>query len=372
MQLLFTQPAQPASASAETHQPGWKRALLLGVLAYEGAGALLGGALLVASPDGSRLRMPVSMLRGAFEDFLIPGIVLLLMGVLNSVAFIAVLKRWRRSWIAAVAALVGLLIWFWIEIAVLLRLHWLHAMWGLPVVLGLYAAVPLIPRDFLRKGQLWCGIISSLLYAVINVIVPYYWEGYHWPSQVISELSAVNAPTRALWSVLAAPYTFLVLAFAWGVVRSAGENRRLRTAGWLLVAYCALGFLWPFAPMHLRTVLAAGGGNFSDTLHLALGAATELLYLLALGFVAAALGWRFRVYSVLTFLLLLVFGFLTFRESPQLARNGATPMIGVWERINIFLFLTWMSVLAVIMLRGVRETVQPHLQAGRLPVSGAR
>jgi len=69
----------------------------------------------------------------------------------------------------------------------------------------------------------------------------------------------------------------------------------------LLIAYGALGFLWPFAPMHLRETLAAGGRTFSDTMHIALGVVTEILYLLALGFAAAALGKRFRLYSIATF-----------------------------------------------------------------------
>ena len=113
-----------------------------------------------------------------------------------------------------------------------------------------------------------------------------------------------------------------------------------------MFAYGALGFLWPFAPMHQREVLAAGGGTFSDSMHLALGAATEILYLLALGYAAGALGKQFRIYSILTFVVLFVFGVLTFLEAPGLSSNRPTPLIGVWERINIGVFLLWIVVLA--------------------------
>jgi hypothetical protein len=202
-----------------------------------------------------------------------------------------------------------------------------------------------------RKVLLICGILSSLLYLAANIVVPMQWPGYNCASQVVSELSAIGAPTRQLWLWLCTPYTPLVIAFALGVWKSAGQNRPLRIAGGLLIAYGALGFLWPFAPMHLRETLAAGGGTFSDTMHIALGVVTEILYLLALGFTAVALGKRFQLYSIMTFVVLFVFGVLTFLDAPGIAKNQATPLIGVWERINIGVFLLWVAVLAVALLR---------------------
>jgi hypothetical protein len=103
--------------------------------------------------------------------------------------------------------------------------------------------------------------------------------------------------------------------------------------------------------MHLRETLAAGGGTISDTMHIALGAVTEVLYLLALGFAAAALGKKFRIYSIGTFVILLFFGVLTVLEAPGVAANEPTPLIGVWERINIGVFLLWVIVLALMLLR---------------------
>ena len=206
-------------------------------------------------------------------------------------------------------------------------------------------------KVLLTKVLLICGIISSLHYAAINIIVPMQWPAYNSASQTVSELSAIGAPTRALWNWLCIPYTLLVIAFAWGVWKSAGRNRPLRVAGGLMIAYGALGVIWPFAPMHLRETLAAGGSTFSDTMHIALGAITEILYLFALGFAAAAFGKQFRFYSIATFVILLVFGVLTFLDAPGVAINQPTPLIGVWERINIGVFLLWVIVLAIILLR---------------------
>jgi Protein of unknown function (DUF998) len=207
----------------------------------------------------------------------------------------------------------------------------------------------------LRKILLVCGIVSSLLYVGMNVFVPMQWKDYSSASQTVSELSAVGAPTRPLWLLPAAFYTLLVTAFGWGVWKSAGRIRALRIVGALIVAYGALGVLWPFAPMHLRPVLAAGGGTLSDTMHIALGGVTVILMLLAIAVGAAALGKRFRVYSIATLVIVMVFGALTFLEAPRVGANLPTPWIGLWERINIGVFLLWVAVLAIALLP-VRDT----------------
>ena len=106
-------------------------------------------------------------------------------------------------------------------------------------------------RD-VRKGLLVCGILSSLLYTAMAVFVPMRYDGYSSASQTISELSAIGAPTRAPWVVLGIAYTLLVAAFGWGVRASGHDNRPLRVAAGLLVAYGLIGLAWPLAPMHMR------------------------------------------------------------------------------------------------------------------------
>jgi hypothetical protein len=128
-----------------TGQRKWQRASLLTVLGYEGAGALVGGSLLIAKPDGRYMDIPVTVMHGSFASFLIPGVILFLLGALNLVAFLAVWRRSLADWVAAGLALVGLAVWFIVEIVILRELHWLHAMWGLPVLWGIGVAIPLIP-----------------------------------------------------------------------------------------------------------------------------------------------------------------------------------------------------------------------------------
>ena len=203
----------------------------------------------------------------------------------------------------------------------------------------------------LRRSLLVCGVLSSLLYAAMTLLVAMQWDGYSSTSQTISELSAIGAPTRSLWVLPAAFYTVLMMAFGWGVWLSAGRSRALRAVGCLILVYGALGLVWPFAPMHLREVLAAGGGTLSDTMHIALGAVTVVLMIAAMVVGATAFGHRFRVYSIASVFVLVVCGALTFWDAPRIGANLPTPWIGVWERVNIGVFLLWVVVLAVALLR---------------------
>jgi hypothetical protein len=211
----------------------------------------------------------------------------------------------------------------------------------------------------LVRISLVCGIVSSLLYGAMIGAIRY--EGYSLVSHVPSELTAIGAPTRSLWIWLGSLYTMLVAAFGWGVWKSAGRTRTVRVLGGLILAYGSLGLLWPFAAMHQREVLAAGGATWSDTMHVVLGAVTVVLMFLAIGFGATAFGKWFRLYSIVSGLVLLAFGALTFVDAPRLQANLPTPWIGLWERINISVFLLWVVVLAIALLRagdGAR-TVKP-------------
>lgn len=209
------------------------------------------------------------------------------------------------------------------------------------------------------KLLLVAGILSSLLYATITVIVPLQWPQYSSTSQTISELSAIGAPTRGLWLRLALPYTVLVTLFGWGVLSTADSNRSLRTVGRLILIYGGLGLIWPFAPMHLRDTIATGGATRSDSAHIALGGVTVLLMLAALGAGATALGRAFRAYSLGTLIVVLVFGSLTGMAAPRITTNSPTPWLGLWERICIAAFLLWILVLAVILLRNTRQRTCP-------------
>ena len=103
--------------------------------------------------------------------------------------------------------------------------------------------------------------------------------------------------------------------------------------------------------MHQREVLAAGGGTLTDTLHIAFTMVAVLLMFFIIAFSASSLGKAFRLYSIATVLVLLVFGILTGLDAPRLEANLPTPWQGVWERISIGAYVLWIMVLAITLMR---------------------
>ena len=212
-------------------------------------------------------------------------------------------------------------------------------------------------RTTLQTVLLACGIAAPLFYVFMLVVVPTRWEGYSSASQTVSELSAIGAPTRALWVSLGVLYTLLVAAFGWGIWASTHGNRRLRIVGGLMIACGVFGLFWP--PMHLRGSIV----TLTDTLHIVWMAVSGLLTLVAMGFSAAAFGRRFRLYSIATIVLMVAFGALTSLDAPRIQANLPTPWIGVWERCNVAVWMLWIIVLAIALLRRKahhRETAPDH------------
>jgi CubicO group peptidase (beta-lactamase class C family) len=196
-----------------------------------------------------------------------------------------------------------------------------------------------------RKVLLLCGIFAAVIYAAADIAAGLLYPGYIYTAQTVSELSAIGAPTRSLWMTMGILYTLFLAAFGWGIWMSAHRKRLLRVVAALLIFDAVFGLFWP--PMHQR------GTQFSltNTLHIVWTIAHGVLMLLAMGFAAAVLGKRFRIYSIATMLIMIAFGALTGVQAPGIAANLPTPWIGVWERINIAAFLVWLIVFTIALWR---------------------
>ena len=196
-----------------------------------------------------------------------------------------------------------------------------------------------------RNALLVCGILSSVLYVFMNIVVPFYFPGYSVVSQTVSELSAINAPSRPIWVILGIIYSLLVCLFGWGVWQAAYKSKPLNVLAVLILIYGFSGFFWP--PMHLR----GNQSSLTDILHIVFGIATVILMMFMMWFGAKAFGKKFRLYCFVSLALFILFGTLTGIESPNIATNEPTPLIGVWERINIGIFLLWIIVFAITLLQ---------------------
>ncbi|MCP4256004.1 MAG: hypothetical protein GY774_00585 [Planctomycetes bacterium] len=105
---------------------------VLGILQlFIGLGAVGGGLGLVLEPSGANLGMPLEMLNHSpFSDFLIPGIVLLIVNGLGSIAG-SVLSFKLFQYAAEIALALGafLVAWILIQVYWIHTFHWLHALY---------------------------------------------------------------------------------------------------------------------------------------------------------------------------------------------------------------------------------------------------
>jgi hypothetical protein len=214
---------------------------------------------------------------------------------------------------------------------------------------------------------LGCGVAYAVVYAAANdLVAAARYPGYSRLSQAVSELSATGAPTKAFLTAMFPVFVGLMLAFGVGVWRAARGRRSLAVTGGLLVAHALMAPLWLLAPMSQRELLVAGGGTAQDTMHIVLTALTVALILSQLGFGAAALGWWFRGYSLVSAAAVIGCGISTGAQSSRMVAGQLTPWLGLTERIGMVAWLLWMAVLAIVLLREGRSARPSH--AARAPM----
>jgi hypothetical protein len=173
------------------------------------------------------------------------------------------------------------------------------------------------------------------------------WEGYSYINQTFSELLAIGAPTRSFLFPLSFAYNLLVIAFGAGVWWTADRKRILGIIAVLLLTYGVASFLGPFFPMHPRGT----EGILTDAMHIILTIMIVLSSLLAMGFGAAISGKIFRLYSIATLLMVILFGVVAGMQASRISAGLPTPWVGVIERINIYSIMLWVLVLAFVLLR---------------------
>lgn len=153
---------------------------------------------------------------------------------------------------------------------------------------------------------------------------------------------------------LSTVYNILVIAFGLCIWATDSRKRSLRFTGILLIGYAIVGIVTPvFFPAPLRGTEA----TIANTMHLPFTGLEVLCILLSVGFGAAAHGKWFRLYSIGTILIVTLFGAWSGLYVPRIEAQLPTPWLGIIERINIYGYLLWVMVLAIIHLRAEKDYI---------------
>ena len=141
-------------------------------------------------------------------------------------------------------------------------------------------------RTLLQKLGL-LGIISFLSYAAAVIFAPLAYPGYDWMAQAVSDLSAADAPSLALWNRLSAFYNVCeVVCVTVVCIGIQGRKTRLLRAGIDLFA----AMEWISAIGYRMFPLSSSGyaGAFQDVMHMAVTALVVLLSIVSLSIIIAA------------------------------------------------------------------------------------
>jgi hypothetical protein len=105
---------------------------LLGVLQiFIGIGAVVGGAAFLVDPSGTGIGIDVGLLEGSpFRDYFIPGLVLLAVNGLGSLAGAwLTLQKHRFAGFAGMGLGLFLMAWIVIQVSILGGIHWLQILY---------------------------------------------------------------------------------------------------------------------------------------------------------------------------------------------------------------------------------------------------
>lgn len=208
-----------------------------------------------------------------------------------------------------------------------------------------------------RKALLATGVVSSVLYVLLDLFAGLRYEGYSFYSQTISELGAIGAPQQPWLAPLFLTYTALMLVFGIAVlIEGMRDGHRLEFVGALLLLYMLVGSGTAFFPVHVR-----GSALFADELpHIVSGLAAIAVMLAAMSIGSITLGTGFRNFTWAMMATLVIFSVLTVPFGFKLAAGEPTPGMGLTERVAYYAMLAWIAGLSVVLQHRIRALDRGH------------
>ena len=176
------------------------------------------------------------------------------------------------------------------------------------------------------------GVVSFLSYTAAVVFAPLAYPGYNWMAQAVSDLSAANAPSLALWNQLSALYNACeVVCITVVCIGIQGQKTKLLRSGIYLFAIME----WISAVGYRMFPLSDSGyaGAFQDVMHMVTTALVVLLSIVSLTVIivagAKSKGCRFYGVCAAVALAMMLVGAMGMKIVPA-------AYFGVVERFSVF------------------------------------
>lgn len=197
------------------------------------------------------------------------------------------------------------------------------------------------------------GVLSFLSYTAAVIFAPLAYPGYSWTVRAVSDLSAANAPSRALWDQLSAFYNVCeVVCVTVVCIGIQGQKTRLLRTGIYLFAIME----WISAAGYRMFPLSSSGyaGAFQDVMHMVVTALVVLLSIVSLSVIIAAgvkdHGCRSYGVCAAVALCMMLVGAIGMKLVPAQA-------FGVVERFSVFAATGFNAALGIHLFCGKEEAV---------------
>lgn len=194
------------------------------------------------------------------------------------------------------------------------------------------------------------GVVSFLSYAAAVIFAPLAYPGYDWMAQAVSDLSAANAPSLALWNRLTALYNVCEVACVTVVcIGIQGKRTKLLRVGVYIFAVME----WVSAVGFRAFPLTDSGfaGTFQDIMHIAVTGVVVLLSIVSLVIIiiAGAKDRSCRSYGVCAgiALAMMLVGAVGMKLVPS-------EYFGVVERFSVFAVTGFNAALGIHLFAGDR------------------
>lgn len=199
----------------------------------------------------------------------------------------------------------------------------------------------ILPTDVL----MFSGMLAIIIYALHVVIGGIKWKGYSHLQQPISDLTATGAPNRTLMLSLTTIYGLLALLFAvsFTILKSREHNTLVLWGGISFIVLHLVSVLYPLFPQDLPGTET----TFRGKMHLVITAlivpfTISTPFLIGFGFLSEPQWHAFGLYSIITGILILVFGGTT-----AIFYAKKIPYFGLVERLNIGALQVWTFVFSL-------------------------
>jgi hypothetical protein len=198
---------------------------------------------------------------------------------------------------------------------------------------------------YFTQALMLSGVLAIVFYVLHVIIGGIKWKGYSHLQQPVSDLTAAGAPNRALMLMLTTVYGVLALLFAVSfTILKGGEHHAL--VFWGGVSFILLhlvSVLYPLFPQDLPGIKTTRRGRMHILITALIVPFTILTpFLTGFGFIAEPEWHVFGVYSIITGVLIFIFGGVT-----AIFYAKKLSYFGLIERLNIGTLQVWTFVFSL-------------------------